>query len=47
MRRKAAGTESSTIPVDYSHEPIGFIVTVLTNVPGDVEIAARVLLVPA
>ena len=47
MRRKAAGTESSTIPVDYSHEPIEFIVTVLTNVPGDVEIAARVLLVPA
>lgn len=46
MRRKTAGTESSTIPVDYFHEPIEFIVTVLTNVPGDVEIAARVLLVP-
>ena len=46
MRRKAGGMESSTIPVDYSHEPTEFIVTVLTNVPGDAEIAARVLLVP-
>ena len=43
MRRNAAGMENR--PVDYSHEPIEFTVTVLTNFP-DVEIAARVLLVP-
>ena len=44
MRRKAAVMQNR--PVDYSHEPIEFTVTVLTNVPGDVEIAARALLVP-
>lgn len=46
MRRKAAGMENSIIPVDYAHEPIEFTVTVLTNIFNDVEIAARVLLVP-
>ena len=39
--------EISTVPVDYAHEPIEFTVTVLTNIPSDVETAARVLLVPA
>ena len=46
MRRQTAGMESSTTPVDYAHEPIEFTVTVLTNIPSDVETAARVLLVP-
>ena len=46
MRRKATGMENSIIPVDYSHEPIEFTVTVLTNIFSDDEIAARVLLVP-
>lgn len=46
MRRQAAGMESSTTPVDYAHEPIEFTVTVLTNIPSDIETVARVLLVP-
>ena len=46
VRRKAASTESSTIQVDYSYEPIEFTLTVLTDIPSDVGTAARVLLVP-
>lgn len=46
MRRKAVGMENKAILVDYSHKPIEFTVTVLTNVPSDDEIAARILLVP-
>jgi len=47
MRRKAANVESGTIQVDYLYEPIEFTVTVLTDVPSDVGIAARILFVPA
>ena len=46
MRRKGASIEKGTILLDFSHEPIEFTVTVLTNISSDVEIAARVLLVP-
>jgi len=46
MRRKAASMEKSAVLMDYSHEPIEFTVTVLTNISSDFEIAARVLLVP-
>ena len=46
MRRKVIGMENSTTPVDYSHEPIEFTITVLTNIPSDDEIAARILMVP-